>query len=175
MVALIRDPQLIAYLPSRQNGSINYDWPYGIFPTYDVVFSCHDAQLNRHQFENLKDMLPYVKPRQRTVSYNIKGVLDYCEKEVQHTQKTGKHYRDRGWKLYETSTAFFSVGSRYLFCESFGTLHRFITRQNYEAERRKYKSSDWTTALGFELGYVSMSIIRYWDKREKRRNMQQAR
>ena len=167
VVALIRNPDWIVYLPSRQNGTINYNWPYGIFPTFDVVFCSHVAQLNRHQFERLKDMLPYTRPRQRTIRYDISGFLDYCEKELEAVRKTERYYREEEWKLYKTSTTFYSVGSRYLFCESFGILHHFTAKVNFEAECRKYRSSEWTTLFGFELGYISKSIIRYWDKREK--------
>ena len=163
-VALIRNSEYVFYLPSGDNTSIYKNWFGDTISNYDVVLYCHNTQLNRHRFEILKKMLPYTKPVQLTTSYSISGMMDYCKKEYGRYENSKAYYSKKSdWRTQEYHGTYFAEGSQVLFCESFIEICDLTRKWNLEEYTRKNFCSPYCFAFGFEIGYVSRAIMKYWD------------
>lgn len=164
-VALIRDPGLIAYIPSRKNGTLYGMRNDAIFPAYDLVIYGRTTQLNRHGFQQARRLISYRRPQQLTIRYSVKRFMDYCIKESRAYEKRNPgYYFDTDWKLYEEDSTYYSEGNRLLLCDSYIDIAEFTDGVNLEAEVRKDMSSPFCHAFGYEMGYLTKSIRRYFIK-----------
>lgn len=164
-VEMMRNPELIVYVPSKRNLPIHTDNWDNVTPTYDVVFYCHNSQLNRHKWKKVKEMLPYIKAVQYTSRYSVDRYKDYCEKEVSAYEKSKKYYSPKSkWRVYECPPTFFVEGSRSLYCQSFLKILEFTKEFNFEEILRCQGYTPFCVAFGFELGYLSRTIQNYWKK-----------
>ena len=167
-VALIRNPELIAYLPFRKNGTLHDKWNDSIFPAHDMVIYRENVQLNRHSFQQVKRMFQYRKPRQLTIRYSVDGFLDYCDKYMGAYLQSHPYYYDGAWKLYESDSTFFTEGNPLLLCDSYIEIACFTDGINLEAKVREDLSSPICFAFGYEMGYITKNIRKYITRHRKR-------